>query len=280
MNTVHLTKFPKPYFAYPKIIRSFLAKKLGETQLPQTEYIVDQFNLDIDHLEKYQKVCGLQHYGHVPALYFAMLSQSLQMQMMGEADFPFPILGLVHLRNQIKQHRLVLRHEILTLSCRYGELWQHAKGLAFDFVVTVKVEDEVVVESLMTYLFRQNKEKSNEEAIDIADYVLNDQWRVAENTGRRYGLISGDLNFIHLHKLGAKPFGFRRAISHGMWSKAKVLSHFHLPNAYEVDVWFKAPMYLPSKVELLTKVQGECTNFIVRDVKTKKVNLIGHLKAL
>ena len=34
-----------------------------------------------------------------------------------------------------------------------------------------------------------------------------------ENTGRRYALISGDFNLIHIHAVTAKAFGFKQATS-------------------------------------------------------------------
>ena len=42
--------------------------------------------------------------------------------------------------------------------------------------------------------------------------------------GRRYGAVSGDRNPIHLYPLTARLFGFRRAIAHGMWTKARCLA--------------------------------------------------------
>ena len=47
--------------------------------------------------------------------------------------------------------------------------------------------------------------------------------------GRRYGLVSGDMNPIHLSAPSAKLFGFRQAIAHGLWTKARALAAM-LPN--------------------------------------------------
>ena len=47
----------------------------------------------------------------------------------------------------------------------------------------------------------------------------------------------------------AKPFGFPRAIAHGMWTKARCLSSLRLPDAFTADVRFKKPILLPSKVK-------------------------------
>ena len=121
--------------------------------------MVDTLEIDQNHLKAYNEVCGFQNNGFVPAIYLAVLSQSLQMHMMTAEAFPFPILGLVHIRNQIKQTRPIAVTEKLTLSCKFGELKPHDKGVQFDFITTAKVGNEVVMEGLTTYLSRQKVEK-------------------------------------------------------------------------------------------------------------------------
>lgn len=284
MNTRHFSQLPKPYLAYPKVIQGLIFKKpKAEKVLPQVEYVVDSFKVDQKHLKAYNEVCGFKNNGYIPAIYLTVLSQSLQMHMMTSEAFPFPILGLVHIRNQVKQYRKVGVNEILTLSCKFGELQPHDKGVQFDFITTVKVGDEVVVEALTTYLSRQ---KTNAKAAakpaesQAPEYKLNNEWSILENTGRRYAMTSGDFNLIHIHAVTAKAFGFKQAIAHGMWSKAKALANLSLPDAYEADVWFKLPMYLPSKVEFLTAQAANDTDFLIRNSKNQKPHVTGHIKAI
>jgi acyl dehydratase len=244
---------------------------------------VDSFQVDSKHLKAYNEVCGFKNNGYIPAIYLAVLSQSLQMHMMTTEAFPFAILGLVHIRNQVKQTRKVGVNEQLSLSCKFGELKPHDKGVQFDFITTAKVGNEVVVESLTTYLARQKTDvKGTTKASEkkTPDYQLVGEWDVSENTGRRYALTSGDFNLIHIHAVTAKAFGFKQAIAHGMWSKAKALANLSLPDAYEVDVWFKLPMYLPSKVEFLTAVNTSETDFMIRSAKNKKPHVTGTVTAL
>jgi acyl dehydratase len=75
-------------------------------------------------------------------------------------------------------------------------------------------------------------------------------WHVPGDIGRRYAAVTGDRNPIHLYALTAKLLGFRRAIAHGMWTKARCLAALEgrLPEAYTVDVGFKLPVLLPGKV--------------------------------
>ena len=63
--------------------------------------------------------------------------------------------------------------------------------------------------------------------------------------------MSGDRNPIHLYPLSAKLFGFKRAIAHGMWKKARCLAALEgrLPEAVSVDVRFKKPLLIPGRVE-------------------------------
>ncbi|WP_312088169.1 MaoC family dehydratase [Acinetobacter variabilis] len=284
MNTRHFSQLPKPYLAYPKVIQGLIFKKpRAEKVLPQVEYVVDSFKVDQKHLKAYNEVCGFKNNGYIPAIYLTVLSQSLQMHMMTSEAFPFPILGLVHIRNRVKQYRKVGVNETLTLSCKFGELQPHDKGVQFDFITTVKVGNEVVVEALTTYLSRQKtdaKAAAKSAESKAPDYKLNTEWKISENTGRRYAMTSGDFNLIHIHAVTAKAFGFKQAIAHGMWSKAKALANLSLPDAYEADVWFKLPMYLPSKVEFLTAQAANDTDFLIRNSKNQKPHVTGHVKAI
>lgn len=284
MNTRHFSQLPKPYLAYPKVIQGLIFKKpKAEKVLPQVEYVVDSFKVDQKHLKAYNEVCGFKNNGYIPAIYLTVLSQSLQMHMMTSEAFPFPILGLVHIHNQVKQYRKVGVNETLTLSCKFGELQPHDKGVQFDFITTVKVGNEIVVEALTTYLSRQKtdaKAAVKPAESKAPDYKLNTEWKISENTGRRYAMTSGDFNLIHIHAVTAKAFGFKQAIAHGMWSKAKALANLSLPDAYEADVWFKLPMYLPSKVEFLTAQAANDTDFLIRNSKNQKPHVTGHVKAI
>lgn len=284
MHTRHFSQLPKPYLAYPKVIQGLIFKKAkGEKVLPQVEYVVDSFKIDHQHLKAYNEVCGFKNNSYIPAIYLAVLSQSLQMHMMTKEAFPFAVLGLVHIRNQIKQVRKVGVNELLTLSCRFGELQPHDKGMQFDFITTAKVGKEIVMQGTTTYLARQKSTakvaaKTAESAVPA--YEVQAEWDISENIGRRYALTSGDFNLIHLHVLTAKAFGFKQAIAHGMWSKARALASMTLPESYEADVWFKLPIYLPSKVEFLTAQVAQDTDFLIRSSKNQKPHVVGSLKAL
>lgn len=285
MRTRHFSQLPKTYTVYPKVVQGLIQKtKSKEKNLPQVEYVVDQLQIDQAHLEKYNQICQFKNDGTVPAMYLAVLAQSLQMHMMTSEPFPFALLGLVHIRNQIKQYRVIQINEKIQLSCKFGELKPHDKGLQFDFIISARINNTLVFEGLTTYLSRQKTTqtatKTTEQKSEqhTPDFQVKETWKLAENTGRRYAMISGDFNLIHIHALTAKAFGFKSAIAHGMWSKARALAALSpLPAHYEAEVAFKLPIFLPSTVEFLTANQADQTEFLVRNSKNHKPHLTGQL---
>ena len=286
MSVRHLDSLPKPFKAYGKVILSLVkGKKPRQKVLPQAEYIVDSLSIDAKHLKSYNDICAYKNDGTVPATYLAVLSQSLQMSMMTEEAFPFALLGMVHIRNTVSQTRKIKADEVLSLSCKFGELRPHDKGLEFDFISAAKVNGEEVYRGTTTYLSFQKVDSSVVVAPKSTDqakieYSEKQEWHVPENIGRRYAMISGDVNLIHIHQLTAKVFGFKRAIAHGLWSKARCLAAMgELPAAYEAAVQFKLPMFIPASVTFSVNKDPSIT-FELHDTKTGKPHLAGQVKAL
>ncbi len=101
------------------------------------------------------------------------------------------------------------------------------------------------------------------------------------DAGRRYAKVSGDVNPIHLSGLTAKAFGFKRAIAHGMWINARVLAALagRLPDALNVDVAFKKPLFLPSTVTLSTARTAAGWDVAVRNATSGIEHLVGTVRA-
>ncbi|MGI8665665.1 MAG: MaoC family dehydratase, partial [Jatrophihabitans sp.] len=95
--------------------------------------------------------------------------------------------------------------------------------------------------------------------------------------GRHYAAVSGDRNPIHLHPLSARLFGFRAAIAHGMWLKARTLAAFEgrLGPAFDVEVAFKTPVFLPAVLELSATPAGDGWDLDVHGARSGKPHLSG-----
>ncbi len=110
---------------------------------------------------------------------------------------------------------------------------------------------------------------------------MSAEWRLGGDLGRRYAAVSGDRNPIHMHAWSAKPLGFKQAIAHGMWTKARCLAavESRLPDAFRVDVRFRKPIFLPGRVEFLVDAEGDKEiAFAVRDAKRQTPHLDGRAK--
>ena len=141
--------------------------------------------------------------------------------------------------------------------------------------------------SRSTYLARGAKAPEGAPEADIEVPVgelerVAATWRVPDDAGRRYAKVSGDVNPIHLSGLTAKAFGFKRAIAHGMWVKARVLGTLsgRLPDALVVDVSFRKPLLLPSTVTLSTAQAGGGWDFAVRNAASDTEHVLGTIRPL
>jgi len=102
-------------------------------------------------------------------------------------------------------------------------------------------------------------------------------WRVPRDIGRRYAAVSGDVNPIHLNPLTARLFGFRRAIAHGMWLKARCLAALEgrLPDHLTATVEFKSPLLLPSTVAFFSASTDSGWTIAVSQGGTGRPHLTG-----
>ena len=94
---------------------------------------------DVKHLEAYNEVCGFPRGDHLPATYPHMAAFGLHMALMTDTAFPFAPMGLVHLRNTIRQHRPLGVAEAFDVSVRAADLRPHPKGSLVDLVTEISV---------------------------------------------------------------------------------------------------------------------------------------------
>jgi MaoC dehydratase-like protein len=258
-------------------------------EIPDIELTLAGVRADPDEVAAYARVCGFSLRDHLPPTYPHMLAFPLHMAVMADGSFPFGAVGLVHVENRIVQRRRIGLGEELELRVHPTKLEPHPKGRTFTLVTEARAGGERVWEGFSTMLRRGGSQQppNGTKSRHIGDksthrqgdeeLTPNAEWRLGGDLGRRYAAVSGDRNPIHMHSLTAKPLGFRAAIAHGMWTKARCLAAIEsrLPDAFSVDVRFRKPIFLPGRVELLTAPRGEEIVFAVRDLKRQTPHLDG-----
>ena len=221
-------------------------------ELP-SESLERKVHVDRNALAAYAHVCGFTLRDELPPTYPHVLAFPLHMELLARA--PFSAIGVVHIANRITQHRPLRFGEELALSVCVSALRPHRRGRQFDLLSELRVGDELVWEGVSTNLKRGDGDDSARDDWAFENPPITAWWTLPDDLGRRYAGVSGDHNPIHLHGWSAKPFGFPRAIAHGMWTKARCLSSLRLPDAFTAEVRFKKPILLPSKVKF-----GEAEN--------------------
>jgi acyl dehydratase len=243
--------------------------------------------VDRAHLAAYDQVCRVPLNDVLPATYPHMLTFPLQMALMSDRSFPLALPGLVHVRNRIELLRPIGADALLDLEVWAENFASHRSGAAVDLCATVSAGGQEVWRSRSTYLSRgaTAPEGAPEADIEVAVGDLERvaaTWRIPDDAGRRYAKVSGDVNPIHLSGLAAKAFGFKRAIAHGMWVKARVLGALsgRLPDALDLDVSFRKPLFLPSTVTLSTAQADGGWDVAVRNATSGTEHVVGTIRAL
>ncbi|WP_434592657.1 acyl dehydratase [Pseudomonas sp. R4-83] len=241
--------------------RAATRRKITGTQLPDRG-LRCWVDIDGKRLAAYRKVCGFADDGLLPPTYPHILAFALQMQLLTDKEFPFPLLGLVHLSNRIRVLRPLGAISRAQVSVRVHNLQAHAKGATFDLLTTLDDQLGPLWEAQSQMLCRGVKLDGEpaEQIWQPAQALLEvAHWQAPADIGRQYAKVSGDYNPIHLSAASAKLFGFPTAIAHGLWNKARTLAALaeHLPKAnLEIAVHFRKPVRLPSEVTLLASAAG------------------------
>lgn len=244
------------------------------TGLPGTHVVVRDVPVTLDDTADYARVCGFRLRSAVPVTQPHLLGFPLGVWLMTRPDFPFGLLGLVHVANRIDAHDDVHVGDTVDVTARLAGLRGHDRGALFDTVVEVARDDHVVWSSTSTYLRRGSPPAGlaagtaaatvdpvpavaatvDASTVDPNALPFTAEWSLPGDLGRDYGAVSGDRNPIHLSAVSAKAFGFPRAIAHGMWTTAAALAGLGaLPRPCAVDVAFKKPVLLPGTVEYATQ---------------------------
>jgi len=247
-------------------VRAATRRKITGTTLPDSG-LRCWVDVDQKRLAAYRNVCGFTDNALLPPTYPHILAFALQMQLLTAKEFPFPLLGLIHLSNRIRVLRPMGGVGRVRVSVQVQNLQPHAKGATFDVVTTLDDQLGPLWEAESQMLCRGVK-LEGEPVEDVLTPSLTmtqvAQWKAPADIGRQYAKVSGDYNPIHLSAVSAKLFGFPTAIAHGLWNKARTLAALadHLPTAnVEIAVQFRKPVRLPSEVTLLASPAGSSGDF-------------------
>ncbi len=287
-RVVELAEPPRLSRLYAAALRP--TRPRGTPVLPDLELVLPDVSVGREQLAAYVRVCGFGLTDSLPPTYPHVLAFPLHLRLMTEDTFPFAAAGMVHIRNVITTTGRLDAAAPLTIRVRAEGLAPHPKGAQLDLVADVSSGGAPVWTSRSTYLSRGATVADRAPELTAApagspqpaDLSARQAatWRVGKDVGRRYARVSGDVNPIHLHPVGARLFGFRRPIAHGMWTKARCLAALgaRLPDALTVDVVFQKPLPLGSTVRFVTRKDAAGRDFGVLPAKDDRPHLSGSVR--
>ncbi|MFD4988110.1 MaoC family dehydratase [Streptomyces sp. NPDC058374] len=259
MTDIHLATPPA---LLPLLVKggatSLLKRASAGAAPPATRLVLSRAEVDPKALRSYAELCGFASGGVpdeqsvLPVTYPHLLGFPLQLRLMTSGDFPFPLMGLVHTSVTITQHRELRGDDRPELVVYVEEFRPHRRGTEAVVVTEARLAGRAVWSSRSTYLARHAgaqapaaKGGGDEERTVLP---VESTWRLPASLGRRYAAVAGDRNPIHLSALTAKPFGFPRAIAHGMWTAARAFAAHGVRGPVRASAAFHAPVLLPSTV--------------------------------
>jgi acyl dehydratase len=283
---------PSPWLAFPKMLLSQRPPLVPKgREVPLIEARLGALKAKRQHLADYRRVCGFPADGKLPLAFPHVLTAPLHLAILTHDAFPVRLLGLVHVRNEITSHRSIGEDEALDAHCLLHGYRDTERGHEFDLVITLSAANAVVWSETSTFLARKRSPRGGDgaraggkrAAEDTPGAVQTTSWHADADIGRRYAMVSGDFNFIHLSDVTARLFGFNRAIAHGMWSLARTSAELTpriAADAYRLALSFKLPIFLPAWVNLQSWETRSGLGFALRDAQGEKPHMTGTIERL
>ncbi|RTE87237.1 MULTISPECIES: MaoC/PaaZ C-terminal domain-containing protein [Gammaproteobacteria] len=230
------------------------------------------------HLEEYKSMFP-GFVSEVPLTYFYLVAQRAHLALMLDDKFPWPILGMVHVANEMELHETVQVHKpfVLHVCIEFPPRAGARKRVRPQYIVKFYQDEKCVVTCKSSYQVgggQKSKSRTRAEKVEQDGWSVISEWHLKSDLGRKYARLSGDYNPIHLHRWLSRWFGFARPIIHGMYSVARMQASIESSLQQEVtqlQIGFKRPVILPMEL----KCSAHSANVRVTDAKQEKVFVEG-----
>lgn len=219
--------------------------------------------LDPGRVDGFLSVCGGADPPQLPLTFPYALLTPLHLAVVADPGFPLVPWGLVHQGERIRRHRAIAVGTRVDVRCTVPAFEDTPAGVAFDLVTEVFQAGERIWDS-RTRALRRRSGAPRPYTGDAPRTPLVGAWSVPGGTGRRYGWVSGNLDPIHVSRFTAWPFGFRKAVVHGMWTVARAVAQLEEPTgAATLHVRFRSVLQAPTRVTLAAAPDGDGRRFAV-----------------
>lgn len=230
----------------------------GDGAIPRTTARFSAGPLESRHVSRYVSELEFSPDLGIPLTYYYLLAQRAQLGLMLARGFPFPVMGMVHVANELRGVQPPNLSIPFVLDSRVRDDSTSDSGARYVTLEVIFYQDgEPIVTCCSKYLARRGKgakSKGSDSvvAMPFSGEVLG-QYRLVEASGRRYAALSGDANPIHMWPWSARLLGFKQPIIHGMHTLARVVALVQRctgSRVVSVDASFLKPICIPADVEV------------------------------
>lgn len=226
---------------------------------PRIEGRIENLRWSEAFLKRYRGVCGFVGGSGLPLPFPHVVGAGLHLRMLLHKSFPVRLPGLVHVWHRIRHQGPIEAGGRLSMYSWIDGHEDTATGAEFCLQTQLLCDDQVVWEEQTGFVARaaqrraaggRSRAAEGEPEVEMAQVA---RIEAPANVGRRYARASGDYNPIHLSAASARPFGFPKAIAHGMWTLARCVAELGANRAdtgAELMVRFRRPVFLPASLVL------------------------------
>ena len=247
-------------------------------EIPRHTLEVAALRVDPAALARYRSFVGSTE--AFPLAYAYVLAQPAHFHLINQPEFPVRCVGLVHADNRTVRHGEIDPAQPIALKVSIGGDRVRRRGREFTLHTEFHQDGRLLVEMDSGCFTRVRGAPRGEGALPAetpppaavpGEKVA--ELRFAAHFGRRYARVSGDYNPIHLAGWLARPFGFRRAIAHGVGSMARIDAelgrHAGTPTR-ELAIRFRRPLELPGLTTLYRRAD-EVDGFVLHDAQGREL---------
>ena len=246
--------------------------------IPQSTLEVAALTIDPAALTRYRNFVGSTE--NFPLSYAYVLAQPAHFHLINQPEFPVRAVGLVHAENHIQLFGPLDPARPIALSVAVSGDHVRRRGREFTLRTLFKQDGQTLVTMESGCFTRVRGAPRGEHAAaaeappppaQACEQVAAVPF--AANFGRRYARVSGDYNPIHLAGWLARPFGFRRAIAHGVGIMARIdaeLGSADRTATRELRIRFRRPVELPSAT-VLHRCRTQAGAFVLLDAHGREL---------
>jgi acyl dehydratase len=265
---------PLPFLSAATLVRALFkrpsraapAESALESAAAATRYRLAA--IDGAHVARYRRELGFEG-GHLPLTYCYLLAQRAHLATMLGAAFPFRLVGVIHVDNQLSAGPGMAMDGPLELETVVRVAPPGPNGAVHAMLDTRATRDGGLVFACSSnYLVVRGRRTGPRAAAsepvaapDAPALAAIAEWRLTPASGREYAALSGDWNPIHLWPWTARLMGLQRPIIHGMHTLGRVCAELERAAGRpltQLGGRFRAPVELGRSLVLAASLEEGC----------------------